>query len=137
MNIKEFSIDTIFKKKFKIKGGLVKTGFPVSPVVGPLGLNAKKIIDEINLKTKEYYNLNMVVELIYDKIKKESQIIVKEPSISTKIKKFLKITRSVEKKVLSEKEFDNFLKENFKLDLSKKEINCIKGSLRSCKIFVE
>jgi len=132
----KISLNTTLVKTFLIKGGLVKTGFPISPIVGPLGLNAKKIIDEINLKTKEYYDLRMKVQLVVNLITKDFKINILEPSTSTLIKKFLLITRAEKLITLKRDKFNEFISKYYK-DASEKKINCVKGSLRSCKISIE
>ena len=47
-----------------VPGGKATPGPPLGPVIGPLGLNVKQVVDAINEATKEYDGLSVPVKII-------------------------------------------------------------------------
>ncbi len=47
-----------------VPGGKASPGPPLGPAIGPLGLNVKQVVDEINKATKDYAGLEVPVKLI-------------------------------------------------------------------------
>ncbi|RUM34131.1 MAG: 50S ribosomal protein L11 [Archaeoglobus sp.] len=50
--------------KVLVPGGKATPGPPLGPVIGPLGLNVKQVVDKINEATKEFDGLSVPVKLI-------------------------------------------------------------------------
>lgn len=46
-----------------VPGGKASPGPPLGPAIGPLGLNVKQVVDEINKATKDYAGLEVPVKL--------------------------------------------------------------------------
>jgi large subunit ribosomal protein L11 len=70
-----------------IEGGAATGGPPLGPALGPLGVNIKLIVDEINQLTREYGGMKVPIEVVVDVETKEFQIIVKTPTTSALIAK--------------------------------------------------
>ncbi|CAJ38244.1 50S ribosomal protein L11 [Methanocella arvoryzae] len=49
-----------------VPGGKANPGPPLGPALGPLGINIKKVVDEINNKTKDYNGMTVPVKVIVD-----------------------------------------------------------------------
>ncbi|HIH77828.1 MAG TPA: 50S ribosomal protein L11, partial [Halobacteria archaeon] len=49
-----------------VPGGKVTAGPPVGPALGPLGVNIKQIVDEINKVTKEFEGMQIPVKVIIE-----------------------------------------------------------------------
>ncbi len=47
-----------------VPGGRANPGPPLGPALGPLGINIKKVVDEINTKTKDYNGMTVPVKVI-------------------------------------------------------------------------
>ncbi len=47
-----------------VPGGKATPGPPLGPVIGPLGLNVKQVVDKINEATKEFDGLSVPVKII-------------------------------------------------------------------------
>jgi len=50
--------------KVLVPGGKATPGPPLGPVIGPLGLNVKQVVDRINEATKEFDGLSVPVKII-------------------------------------------------------------------------
>jgi len=70
-----------------ITGGKATPGPPLGPAIGPLGLNVKKVVDEINKATKQYEGLRVPVKIIVDVETKEFEVEVGMPTTSALIVK--------------------------------------------------
>jgi large subunit ribosomal protein L11 len=47
-----------------VPGGKANPGPPLGPALGPLGINIKKVVDEINAKTKDFNGMTVPVKVI-------------------------------------------------------------------------
>jgi len=70
-----------------VEGGKATGGPPLGPALGPLGLNIKEVIDEINKKTSDVAGMKVPVKVIVDPSKKKYEIEVGTPPTSALIKK--------------------------------------------------
>ncbi len=75
-----------------VTGGQATPGPPLGPVIGPLGLNVKQVVDKINEATKEYAGLNVPVKIIV-KEDRSFEIEVGIPPVSALIKRELKLEK--------------------------------------------
>jgi len=75
-----------------VTGGQATPGPPLGPVIGPLGLNVKQVVDKINEATKEYTGLNVPVRIIV-KEDRSFEIQVGIPPVSALIKRELKLEK--------------------------------------------
>ena len=49
-----------------ISGGKATAGPPIGPALGPLGVNIKQVVDDINEKTKDFDGMQIPVKIIVD-----------------------------------------------------------------------
>jgi len=75
-----------------VTGGQATPGPPLGPVIGPLGLNVKQVVDKINEATKDYAGLSVPVKIIV-KEDKSFEIEVGVPPVSALIKRELKLEK--------------------------------------------
>ncbi|MDI9611214.1 MAG: 50S ribosomal protein L11 [Archaeoglobales archaeon] len=75
-----------------VTGGQATPGPPLGPVIGPLGLNVKQVVDRINEATKDYSGLNVPVKIIV-KDDRSFEIEVGIPPVSALIKRELKLEK--------------------------------------------
>ncbi|WP_457741820.1 50S ribosomal protein L11 [Thermococcus sp.] len=77
-----------------VEGGKATPGPPLGPAIGPLGLNVKQVVDEINKATKEFEGMQVPVKIIVEDPKKKIfRIEVGIPPTSQLIKKELGIPK--------------------------------------------
>ncbi|MDT8358307.1 MAG: 50S ribosomal protein L11 [Methanomicrobiaceae archaeon] len=69
-----------------VPGGRATAGPPLGPALGPLGINVKAVVDEINAKTSEFNGMSVPVRVEVDE-KKNFTIAVGVPPASALIKK--------------------------------------------------
>ena len=69
-----------------VPGGRATAGPPLGPALGPLGINVKAVVDEINAKTSEFNGMSVPVRVEVDE-KKNFTITVGVPPASALIKK--------------------------------------------------
>ncbi|MBU2562075.1 MAG: 50S ribosomal protein L11 [Nanoarchaeota archaeon] len=79
--------------KLLVEGGNMQPGPSLSQKIGPLGLNANKIIQKVNEATKDFKGLKVPVELEVNVSTKEFEIQVFSPPVSELIKKELGIDK--------------------------------------------
>jgi len=79
-----------------VTGGRATPGPPLGPAIGPLGLNVKQVVDEINKKTKEFEGLAVPVKIIV-KEDRTFEIEVGVPPVSALIKRELGIEKGAHK----------------------------------------
>ncbi|BDC35503.1 MAG: 50S ribosomal protein L11 [Candidatus Methanoliparum thermophilum] len=72
--------------EFLVPGGKATAGPPVGPALGPLGVNIKQIVDEINKVTKEFEGMQIPVKVIIEDNKSFS-IEIGSPPTAELIKK--------------------------------------------------
>jgi len=77
-----------------VEGGKASAGPPLGPAIGPLGLNVKQVVDEINKATKDFAGMQVPVKVIVtDPKKKTFEIEVGVPPVSQLIKKELGVPK--------------------------------------------
>ncbi|ASJ10155.1 50S ribosomal protein L11 [Thermococcus sp. P6] len=77
-----------------VEGGKASPGPPLGPAIGPLGLNVKQVVDEINKATKNFAGMQVPVKIIVtDPKKKTFEIEVGVPPVSQLIKKELGVPK--------------------------------------------
>lgn len=69
-----------------VSGGKATAGPPIGPALGPLGINVKAVVDEINRRTAEFNGMQVPVKVIVDE-KKQFTITVGVPPTTALIKK--------------------------------------------------
>ncbi|WOF15560.1 50S ribosomal protein L11 [Methanoplanus sp. FWC-SCC4] len=69
-----------------VPGGKASAGPPLGPALGPLGINVKAVVDEINKKTSEFNGMQVPVTVEVDD-KKNFTISIGVPPASALIKK--------------------------------------------------
>lgn len=69
-----------------VPGGKATAGPPLGPALGPLGINVKAVIDEINKKTGTFNGMQVPVKVVVDD-KKQFTVSVGVPPTSALIKK--------------------------------------------------
>jgi large subunit ribosomal protein L11 len=69
-----------------VSGGKATAGPPLGPALGPLGINVKAVIDEINKKTATYNGMQVPVRVDVDD-KKQFTVTVGVPPTTALIKK--------------------------------------------------
>ena len=80
-----------------VDGGNASGGPPLGPALGPMGMNIKEIIDEINEKTKAFEGMKVPVKVIVDTNTKTFKIDVGTPPTSSLIIKELNIEKGSSK----------------------------------------
>ncbi len=79
-----------------VTGGKATPGPPLGPAIGPLGLNVKQVVDEINKKTKDFEGLAVPVKIIV-KEDRSFEIEVGVPPVSALVKRELGIEKGAHK----------------------------------------
>ena len=49
-----------------VSGGKATAGPPIGPALGPMGINIKQVVDEINEKTKDFDGMQIPIKIIID-----------------------------------------------------------------------
>lgn len=125
-----------------IEGGKATPGPPLGPALGPMGVNAKAVVDEINKKTKEFEGLKVPVSVIVDPSTKKFEIIVGTPPVSALIVKEIGIEKGAKgeanvqgKEIVGNITIDQVLKiikMKKEVSLSKNTKNAVKEVLGTC-----
>ncbi len=103
-----------------VEGGKATAGPPIGPALGPLGINAGKVVAEINEKTKGFAGITVPVKIIVNPSDKTYKIEVGSPSVSALIKKELGIKKG-SGKAGEQKAGDITIDQIIKIARSKKE----------------
>ena len=69
-----------------VAGGKATAGPPLGPALGPLGINVKAVVDEINKKTGSFNGMQVPVKIVVD-AKKTFTVTVGIPPVTALIKK--------------------------------------------------
>ena len=77
----------------QIEGGKATAGPPLGPALGPMGINAGKVVADINEKTKAFSGITVPVKVIVNAVSKSYEIEVGSPSTSALIKKELALEK--------------------------------------------
>ncbi|MFH0906179.1 MAG: 50S ribosomal protein L11 [archaeon] len=99
--------------KLLVDAGKATAGPPLGPALGPLGINTIKVVEEINLKTKDLNGMQIPVIVHIDTKTKSFTIEVGAPQTSALIKKELNVktaTGKVNTEVTGTLSFDQLLK---------------------------
>jgi len=124
-----------------VEGGKATAAPPLGPALGPLGVPIKKIVDEINAKTKSLEGMQVPVTVIVDTATKNFEIKVGSPPVSALIKKEIGLeTGSSEAGKaragdLDEEQVRKIALAKFDSD-AERYVNQIKGSARSMGVTV-
>ena len=103
-----------------VQGGKATAGPPIGPALGPLGINAGKVVEEINEKTKGFAGIEVPVKIIVDTSAKTYEIEIGSPSVSALIKKELGIPKG-SSKAAEEKAGNITIDQIIKIAMSKKD----------------
>lgn len=76
-----------------VEAGKATAGPPIGPQLGPLGVNTKAVVDEINEKTKDLEGMQVPVKVIVDTKKKTWEIEIGTPPVASLVKKELGIEK--------------------------------------------
>ena len=96
--------------KILVDGGAATAGPPLGPALGPMGVNAAKVVEDINKATESFKGMKIPVEVLVDPATKEYEIIVGTPPTSALLLKELgveKATGSID--VTGDLSFDQIL----------------------------
>ena len=75
-----------------VPGGKATAGPPLGPALGPLGINVKAVVDEINKKTGTFNGMQVPVKVVVDD-KKQFTVTVGVPPTTALIKKEVNIEK--------------------------------------------
>ena len=75
--------------KLLVDGGLATAGPPLGPALGPLGVNAGKVVEEINKKTASFKGMKVPVEVVVDTSTRTFEVKVGTPPTSALLLKEL------------------------------------------------
>jgi large subunit ribosomal protein L11 len=76
-----------------VDGGKATAGPPLGPALGPLGINAGKVVADINNATKDFSGMKVPVKVIVDTVKKEYRVEIGSPPTAELIKKEIGIEK--------------------------------------------
>jgi large subunit ribosomal protein L11 len=79
--------------KILVDGGAATAGPPLGPALGPLGVNAAKVVEEINKQTGDFKGMKIPVEVVVDPETKEFKVKVGMPPTSALILKALGVEK--------------------------------------------
>ena len=68
--------------KVMVDGGAATAGPPLGPALGPMGVNAGKVVEEINKATQAFKGMKIPVNVLVDPATKEFEIEVGTPPTS-------------------------------------------------------
>jgi len=103
-----------------IEGGKATAGPPIGPALGPMGINAGKVVAEINEKTKDFAGTTVPVKIIVNPATRDYKIEIGTPSVAALIKKEMAIEKG-SGKALEEKVGDIAIDQLIKVSRSKKD----------------
>ncbi len=75
-----------------VPGGKATAGPPIGPALGPLGINVKAVVDEINKKTASFNGMQVPVKIEVDE-KKNFTVTVGVPPTTALIKKEVNVEK--------------------------------------------
>ncbi len=76
-----------------VEGGAATAGPPLGPALGPMGVNAAKVVEEINKATQSFKGMRIPVDVIVDPATKQFEIKVGSPPTSALILKAIGIPK--------------------------------------------
>lgn len=123
--------------KLLVTGGAATPGPPLGPALGPLGVNAKAVVDEINKKTSSFAGMKVPVKVIVDPVTKKFEVEVGVPPVSALIKKELGIEKGAKDKTtivgnLTLEQLLNIVKKKKGASLAKNVKSAVKEVAGTC-----
>ncbi len=124
-----------------VEGGKATAGPPIGPQLGPLRVNTKAVVDEINEKTKNLEGMQVPVKVIIDTEKKTWEIEIGTPPVASLVKKELGIEKGSGetgiKRVgdLTEEQIKKIARTKFGSD-APAFVNQVKGTCRSMGVTI-
>jgi large subunit ribosomal protein L11 len=79
--------------KLMVEGGAATTGPPLGPALGPLGVNAAKVVEQINKVTASFRGMRVPVEVVVDPATKQFEVTVGSPPTSALLIKALGVEK--------------------------------------------
>jgi len=79
--------------KVMVDGGAATAGPPLGPALGPMGVNAGKVVEEINKATESFKGMKVPVDVVVDTTTKEFEIKVGSPPTSALLLKALGVEK--------------------------------------------
>jgi large subunit ribosomal protein L11 len=76
-----------------VDGGKATPGGAMGPALGPLGVNIKEVVDEINSKTQAYQGMKVPVKITVNKKTKSFELAIGIPPASALVLKAANITK--------------------------------------------
>jgi large subunit ribosomal protein L11 len=96
--------------KVMVDGGAATAGPPLGPALGPLGVNAGKVVEEINKATQAFNGMKVPVEVVVDLESKEFEVKVGSPPTSALLLKALGVEKGGgSKELVGDLSFDQIL----------------------------
>lgn len=124
-----------------VEGGKASAGPPLGSTLGPMGVNVKAVVDEINKKTAGMAGIKVPVKVTVDTATKEFEVEIGTPPIAALIKKELGIPKgSGEAGImrvadLTEEQVKKIARTKFGSD-AESFVNQIKGTCRSMGVTI-
>ncbi len=129
----KFDPNAVIEVIVRAFGGEMPAAASLAPKVGPLGLNAKKVGDDIMKVTKDYKGMRVACKLI---VKNRVATVTPYPSVATRVIKALKEPPRDRKKVKNIKHSGNItLQEVIKIakdQIPKSMANSLKACVMEC-----
>jgi large subunit ribosomal protein L11 len=113
--------------KILVDGGAATAGPPLGPALGPMGVNAAKVVEEINKATAAFKGMKVPVEVIVDPATKEFEIRVGSPPTSALLLQALGVEKGGgAKELIGDLSFDQIM------EVAKsKQPNLLAGDLKA------
>ncbi|MFC2162955.1 50S ribosomal protein L11 [Candidatus Altiarchaeota archaeon] len=114
--------------KLLVDGGAATAGPPLGPALGPMGVNAGKVVEDINKETQDFKGMKIPVEVIIDTATKEYKIKVGTPPTSALILKAIGLEKGGGSEGVGDLPFDQAL------DIAKKKRDVLLSKDLTCAL---